>query len=199
MGRIPDYTPIEHPAVGKNMRLGRLYGKSKVLVDVTCPGCGNTRERPASEVRVEIQRENFQGFCGKCRWTELQAGKHKWVHRRNSADKKLSSTGYVLVNVRAVPDDWIEYFRAMQRSQQPVMEHRLVMAAHLGRPLTSEECVDHMNGNKTDNRAENLRLYVRGKQQPGSCPGHGTYYHELQMAEKRVRELTAALEQALGS
>ena len=34
-----------------------------------------------------------------------------------------------------------------------------------------------------------LRLYVRGKQEPGSAPGHGTYYHEWQMAERHIHEL----------
>ena len=71
------------------------------------------------------------------------------------------------------------------------MEHRWVMAKVLGRPLTSNELVDHMDGNKTNNDASNLRLYVRGKQQPGSAPGHGTFYHEWQQAEARVRKLEA--------
>lgn len=53
-------------------------------------------------------------------------------------------------------------YREFRERNQKVLtrgyEHRIVMEAHLKRKLRREETVHHINGNKLDNRLENLEV-----------------------------------------
>jgi len=66
-------------------------------------------------------------------------------------------TGFVNHGYRFVPVSAKD--RGLTDDMSPVLEHRLVMARHLGRPLHEDENVHHRNGDRLDNRLENLELW----------------------------------------
>lgn len=86
--------------------------------------------------------------------------------------ERTDSGEYVFVMMQPGDEQYVT-----PTSNGQVAEHRLIMGRKLGRPLTPDETVHHINGRRNDNREENLQLR-RGHHgagqalQCGDCGSH---------------------------
>ena len=88
--------------------------------------------------------------------SDLRYAKGKNNHRWKGG-RIVDQAGYVQIRVTDKIKQWLP-----ENWKNPyAREHRVVMARHLGRPLSQHETVHHINGDTLDNRIDNLQL--RGK------------------------------------
>lgn len=119
-------------------------------------GCGQViPERYANGRLTRIEYINIGHFWkGKKR-----VGEHRDQHSIKNNNYK---GGRVTIGLGYVGVECIGHPKATKKGNY-VPEHVLVMEEHLGRFLVENERVHHINGDRQDNRLENLKLMLVGE------------------------------------
>lgn len=149
---LMDISEVEYSDTGRPfiMRPGSGVGGMRRVYGVTstCEECGKP-------IFIPQQHQLKVRFCSRA-CSKYGVRNPMWVD-----GKTQTPSGYVMLSLRG----------------NKKLEHRAVMEAALNRPLEPHEQVHHKNGNRSDNRIENLELWSTSSQPSGirrsdyHCPG----------------------------
>lgn len=123
-----------------------------------------------------VHRLILEAFIGKCPdgmickhldgdKTNSELTNLAWVPRSrlDTGSKRISSQGYIEIKVKKG--------HHLAHSLVWAFEHRIIAEQKIGRKLTTEEQVHHINEDRTDNRPENLKVVIGNK-------GHKVYHRK---------------------
>jgi hypothetical protein len=98
-----------------------------------------------------------KGFCSR----HYQIWKRNGVPETALSKRREKKGGHGWINGYG--------YRMLWRDGTHILEHRYLMEQHLGRKLKKSEHIHHVNGDKTDNRIENLEITSNHKHKSAHC------------------------------
>lgn len=87
------------------------------------------------------------GLCSKHHQRQKRYGDPLCLKRKPNGEGSISSDGYVVFQIGS------------RDQRRQILGHRRAMETHLGRELLPHEEVHHKNGDRSDNRIDNLELW----------------------------------------
>jgi HNH endonuclease len=134
----------------------------------TCCYCGEKYQSIFPDGVEESMSDHWCGLsCIATSCAKEKGGRARGWSFKNRGDPYGS---YILIHMHHISPDFPKKY---------VLEHRRVMEIYLDRPLAIDEVVHHIDGNKMNNRIENLRIMTRQE--------HANIYHPPKCRTKIIK------------
>ena len=99
-----------------------------------------------------VNKMSKRKYCSShCYWKDLKGKYAGKKHPQWTGGKSINHYGYMVIKSPNHPN---------KTANNSVLKHRLVAEKHLGRYLTLQEVVHHINDKKLDNRPMNLYVFT---------------------------------------
>jgi hypothetical protein len=127
--------------------------RNRILPDRRCENCK----------KIFRPLKKSSKYCSRpCAWA------NNGGHNKKPETWWTNNKGYIVGRI------WIDGTKIFVR------KHRWVMEKYLKRPLTRGEVVHHINGDRSDNRIENLEITLHGH--------HSTYHNKRRIYKKGYKK-----------
>jgi hypothetical protein len=130
------------------------------MVNLICDICSKTFERK----QYKITRAEKHYCSNDCRYKGQESSRHKPLIK-NGVVNLETTKGIIAVfdsiDIDLAEKNWYSqngYVIRKDKQRNYVYMHQVILERMLGRSLNGNEEPDHINGNRSDNRRDNLRL-----------------------------------------